>query len=74
MPEVPVGATLCDYKQENVDALGPSRRGIRILTCNVQRSDAFDRALLAAIEPRATIGIVSGLYELFPSNDAVLIR
>ncbi len=25
-----------------------------------------------SIEPRATIGIVSGLYELFPSNDAVL--
>ncbi len=33
--------------------------------------DAFDRASLAAIEPRPTIGIVSGLYELFPDNDEV---
>ena len=32
-------------------------------------ADAFDRASLAAIEPRPTIGIVSGLYELFPDND-----
>ena len=30
--------------------------------------DAFDRASLAAIAPRPTIGIVSGLYELFPDN------
>jgi len=30
--------------------------------------DAFDRASLAAIDPKPTIGIVSGLYELFPEN------
>jgi len=34
-------------------------------------ADAFDRRSLAAIEPRPTIGIVSGLYELFADNDAV---
>lgn len=33
--------------------------------------DAFDRAALAAIRPRPTIVIVSGLYELFPENQAV---
>ena len=32
------------------------------------QADAFDRASLAAIEPRPTIGIVSGLFELFPDN------
>ena len=37
-----------------------------------ERGDAFDRASIAAIQPRATIGIVSGLYELFPSNELVL--
>ncbi|MDR1462192.1 MAG: class I SAM-dependent methyltransferase family protein, partial [Azoarcus sp.] len=36
-----------------------------------EKGDAFDRDSLAAIEPRATIGIVSGLYELFPDNDKV---
>ena len=34
--------------------------------------DAFNRDEAAAISPRATIGIVSGLYELFSSNDLVL--
>ena len=33
--------------------------------------DAFDRASLAALSPRPTIGIVSGLYELFSDTDAV---
>src|SRR5439155_21948102 len=31
-----------------------------------------NRASLANIEPRPTIGIVSGLFELIPSNDNVL--
>jgi hypothetical protein len=34
-------------------------------------ADAFDRASLEAIEPRPTIGIVSGLYELFADNTLV---
>jgi hypothetical protein len=38
----------------------------------VKQGDAFDRASLANIEPRPTIGIVSGLFELIPSNDNVL--
>lgn len=33
--------------------------------------DAFDDQSLAAVRPRPTLGIVSGLYELFPDNDAV---
>ncbi len=36
-----------------------------------EQGDAFDRASLAAVAPRPTVGIVSGLYELFPDNDAV---
>lgn len=35
------------------------------------QGDAFDRGSLAAVLPKPTIGIVSGLYELFPDNDAV---
>ena len=33
--------------------------------------DAFDAAALADTTPKASIGVVSGLYELFPGNDDV---
>ena len=33
-----------------------------------EQGDAFDRASLAALDPKPTIGVVSGLYELFPDN------
>ena len=73
LPEIPVHATLYDYKQENVDA---ARRLAGEFNLNgevkTRRADAFDRKSLARIQPRATIGIVSGLYELFSSNDLVL--
>src|SRR5262249_2702073 len=36
------------------------------------QGDALDRYKLAAIRPRPTIAIVSGLYELFPDNEPVL--
>ncbi|GAB7530370.1 bifunctional alpha/beta hydrolase/class I SAM-dependent methyltransferase [Pseudomonas sp. 3A(2025)] len=35
------------------------------------KADAFDRADLAAIEPKPTLAVVSGLYELFASNQMV---
>lgn len=39
--------------------------------CRFEKADAFDRASVAAAQPRPTIGIVSGLYELFPENASV---
>lgn len=36
-----------------------------------EQADAFDRASIAAAQPRPTIAIVSGLYELFPDNGLV---
>ena len=36
-----------------------------------EQGDAFDRASLARLTPRPTLGIVSGLFELFPDNDCV---
>ncbi len=35
------------------------------------QADAFDRDNLATVEPKPNVGIVSGLYELFPDNDMV---
>jgi alpha-beta hydrolase superfamily lysophospholipase len=36
-----------------------------------EQGDAFDRASLAAIQPRPTLAVVSGLYELFAQNELV---
>ncbi|MEZ5384976.1 MAG: bifunctional alpha/beta hydrolase/class I SAM-dependent methyltransferase [Prosthecobacter sp.] len=33
------------------------------------RGDAFDEASLSAVEPKPSIAVVSGLYELFPENE-----
>ena len=73
LPEIPIGATLCDYKQENVDAVRALADELNVDGAVIaRRGDAFNRESLAGIQPRATIGIVSGLYELFPSNEPVL--
>jgi alpha-beta hydrolase superfamily lysophospholipase/SAM-dependent methyltransferase len=73
MPEIPIGATLRDYKQENVEAVRALADELNVDGAVVAcRGDAFDQESLAKIQPRATIGIVSGLYELFPSNEPVL--
>jgi alpha-beta hydrolase superfamily lysophospholipase/SAM-dependent methyltransferase len=72
MPDVRAWVRLRDYKQENVDAARALARELDLENVVIERGDAFDRASLAALEPKATIGIVSGLYELFPSNELVL--
>src|SRR5204862_550823 len=74
MPEIQFAATLCDYKQENVDAVRALADELNVNGAVIaRRSDAFNRESLARIQPRATIGIVSGLYELFPSNEPLFI-
>ncbi|HWY41272.1 MAG TPA: bifunctional alpha/beta hydrolase/class I SAM-dependent methyltransferase [Chthoniobacterales bacterium] len=73
LPEIPISATLCDYKQENVDAARALADELDLNGAVIsQHGDAFNRESLGKIQPRATIEIVSGLYELFPSNEAVL--
>lgn len=73
LPEIPMTALLRDYKQENVDAATRLARDFDLTNVTVSPGNAFDRASLASIEPRPTIGIVSGLFELFPSNADVLM-
>jgi alpha-beta hydrolase superfamily lysophospholipase/SAM-dependent methyltransferase len=72
LPEIPMTAVLRDYKEENVDAAARLAQDVGLTNVTVEVGDAFDRPSLAAIEPRPTIGIVSGLFELFPSNEGVL--
>jgi hypothetical protein len=69
---MPMSARLRDYRQENVDAAHALAAEFKIDTVRAELGDAFDRDALATVTPRATIGIVSGLYELFPSNELVL--
>jgi SAM-dependent methyltransferase len=72
MPEIPMSAQLRDYKIENVEAARTLANEFGLGQVSAESGDAFDRLSLASISPRATIGIASGIYELFPSNDDVL--
>lgn len=51
--------------QEMIDRRGMAGRA------RFERGDAFNREELATLQPRPTMGIVSGLYELFPDNEMV---
>jgi alpha-beta hydrolase superfamily lysophospholipase len=63
---------LRDYSDLNVEA------GRRLIAekglggiARFENGDAFDRDGLAAMTPRPTLSVVSGLYELFPDNALV---
>jgi alpha-beta hydrolase superfamily lysophospholipase len=71
-PDISMSTILRDYKQENVDAARVLAQEFRLENMTVEQGDAFDPDSISAIAPRATIGIVSGLYELFPGNQPVL--
>jgi alpha-beta hydrolase superfamily lysophospholipase len=68
----PESVLLRDYSDINVrdgSALIASK-GLQGVARFVQ-ADAFDRASLAATDPMPTVGVVSGLYELFSDNDMI---
>ena len=71
LPEIPVTAVLRDYKPENVAAARALADQFDLRNVIVEQADAFNRDSLGAPQPRPTIAIVSGLYELFPSNTPV---
>ena len=68
----PDSIRLRDYDDRNVAAGSRliEERGLASIACFV-KGDAFDGDDLARSNPRPTIGIVSGLYELFADNKAV---
>lgn len=66
----PDSILLRDYSELNV-ASGSKliqSRGLEDIA-TFQLGDAFDEALLANIEPKVNLAVVSGLYELFSDND-----
>lgn len=72
LPQRPDSILLRDYSAANVERGRAliAERGLSELA-RFELGDAFDRAGLAAIVPKPTLGIVSGLYELFPDNAPV---
>ena len=68
----PESVLLRDYSEINL------RDGRRLIEergledrASFERGDAFDTASVAGAQPGTTLGIVSGLYELFPDNRMV---
>jgi hypothetical protein len=63
---------LRDYSDLNVQQGSAliAEQGMRDLV-RFERGDAFNRKSLAEMEPHPTVGVVSGLYELFPDNEGV---
>ncbi len=71
-PVRPQAVLLRDYSDINVRdgrALIKSK-GLQDMA-RFDQADAFDRASLAAMDPQPTVAVVSGLYELFDSNELV---
>ena len=70
--ERPDSILLRDYADRNVEQ-GTAlirERGLADIA-RFEHGDAFERGSLAAIAPRPTLGVVSGLYELVPDNASV---
>ena len=68
----PDSIRLQDYSPINVEKGTTliAERGLQDIA-TFHRADAFDTDGLASIEPRPTLAIVSGLYELFPDNTQI---
>ncbi|WP_437879858.1 bifunctional alpha/beta hydrolase/class I SAM-dependent methyltransferase [Pseudomonas sp. LRF_L74] len=72
MEHKPDSILLRDYSDINVRDGGAliEQKGLSDIARFV-KGDAFDRADLAALDPKPTLAVVSGLYELFGSNTMV---
>ena len=71
LSNVPAEARLRDFQEENVERIRALADEFRLSNVIAERADAFDRASFGDLRGWATIGIVSGLYELFPSNEMI---
>lgn len=71
-PVPPESILLRDYSEINVrdGRTLIESRGLQAIA-RFEQGDAFDRASLARAQPAPTVAVVSGLYELFPENEAV---
>lgn len=70
--ELPASIVLRDYSPLNQTSGSAliQAKGLGAIA-RFDLGDAFDRASIAGVNPKPTLGIVSGLYELFPSNEMI---
>ncbi len=72
-PIQPTSILLRDYSRINVEQ-GQTlikQKGLGVIA-RFEEGDAFDSDSLARVTPRPNVGVVSGLYELFPDNELVI--
>jgi alpha-beta hydrolase superfamily lysophospholipase/phosphatidylglycerophosphate synthase/SAM-dependent methyltransferase len=62
---------LRDFSKINLDCAAELAQRRDLKCVRFEPGDAFDRESVANIRPHRTLGVVSGLYELFPQNDLV---
>ena len=68
--DVPATALLRDYRQQNLDVAEKRRAEPKLDGGRLALGQAFDPAPFSGLDPRPTIGGVSGVLPLFPANDA----
>lgn len=66
-----VSAVLCDRDVGGLEAGRKLAKSMDVTRVEYRQSDAFNAEAIASITPKPNIAIVSGLYELFPENDAI---
>ena len=71
--DLPDSIQLRDYDEQNVRAGSAliAERGLSHIA-TFSQADAFDRLNYTHLTPTPTLGIVSGLHELFPNNHTVM--
>ena len=68
LDNAPDDVLLRDFDPRNVE-LGQRLIAEKKLSARFEQGDAFDRASLSSLQPKPTVAIISGLFELFPQND-----
>lgn len=68
LPNIPATALLRDYKEANLEAGRRLAQELGVQGVEYVHGDAFDRASLASLDPKPSLAIVSGLFELIPEN------
>ena len=71
-PVKPQAIVLRDYSRQNVldGRKLIEAKGLQDVA-RFDQADAFERESVATVDPRPTVGVVSGLYELFDDNEQV---
>lgn len=70
-PDIPASALLRDWSAENVEAGRRLAAARGAGSVEFEAGDAFDAESISAVDPKPTLAIVSGLYELYPDNEPI---